>query len=40
MFEDDAETDKFDDMKDELEDGLIAYQKLNPDAIAFFTKTD
>ena len=40
MFEDDAETDKFDDMKDELEDGLIAYPKLHPDAIAFFTKTD
>ena len=40
MFEDDAETDKFDDMIDEAEEGLIAYRKLHPDAIAFFTKTD
>ena len=30
--------DKFDDMIDEA--GLIAYPKLNPDAIAFFTMTD
>ena len=27
-------------MKDEVEEGLIAYRKLHPDAIAFFTKTD
>jgi hypothetical protein len=40
MYEDDAETDKFDDMIDEAEEGLIAYRKLHPDAIAFFTKTD
>lgn len=40
MFEDHAETDKFDDMIDEAEEGLIAYRKLHPDAIAFFTKTD
>ena len=40
MFEDDAETDKFDDMIDEAEEGLIAYRKLHPDAIAFFTKAD
>ena len=40
MYEDDAETDQFDDMKDEVEEGLIAYRKLNPDAIAFFTNTD
>ncbi len=40
MYEDYAETDKFDDMKDEVEEGLIAYRKLHPDAIALFTKTD
>ncbi len=40
MYEDDAETNKFDDMIDEAEEGLIAYRKLHPDAIAFFTKTD
>jgi hypothetical protein len=40
MFEDDAETYKFVDMIDEAEEGLIAYRKLHPDAIAFFTKTD
>jgi hypothetical protein len=40
MYEDDAETDKFDDMIDEAEQGLIAYRKLHPDAISFFTKTD
>jgi hypothetical protein len=40
MYEDDAENDKFDDMIDEAEEGLIAYRKLHPDAIAFFTKTD
>ena len=39
-YEDDAETDKFDDMIDEAEEGLIVYRKLHPDAIAFFTKTD
>jgi hypothetical protein len=27
-------------MIDEAEEGLIAYRKLNPDAIAFFTKAD
>ena len=40
MYEDDADTDKFDDMIDEAEEGLIAYRKLHPDAIAFFAKTD
>jgi hypothetical protein len=40
MYEDDVETDKFDDMIDEAEEGLIDYRKLHPDAIAFFTKTD
>lgn len=39
MYEDDAETDKFDDMIDEAEEGLIAYRKLHPDAIAFFIQT-
>ena len=37
MFEDDAETKKFNDMIDEA--GLIAYQKLHLDTIAYFTKT-
>jgi hypothetical protein len=27
-------------MIDEADEGLIAYRKLHPDAIAFFTKTD
>ena len=40
MYEDDVEADKFDDMIDEAEEGLIDYRKLHPDAIAFFTKTD
>jgi hypothetical protein len=40
MYEDAADTEKFDDMIDEAEEGLIAYRKLHPDAIAFFTKTD
>ncbi len=40
MYEDDAETDKFDEMIHEAEEGLIAYRKLHPDAIAFFIKTD
>ena len=39
MYDDDAETDKFDDMIDEAEEGLIAYRKLHPDTIAYFTKT-
>ena len=38
MHKDDAETDRFDDLIEEA--GLIAYQKLHPDAIAFFTKRD
>ena len=40
MYEDAADTEKFDDMIDEAEEGLIAYRKMHPDAIAFFTKTD
>ena len=40
MYEDDADTEKFDVMIDEALEGLIAYRKLHPDAIAFFTKTD
>jgi hypothetical protein len=40
MYEDAADTEKFDDMIDEAQEGLIAYRKLHPDAIAFFTKTD
>jgi hypothetical protein len=40
MYEDDAEADQFDDMIDEAEEVLIAYRKLHPDAIAFFTKAD
>lgn len=40
MYEDDAESDQFDDMIDEAKEGLIVYRKLHPDAIAFFTKAD
>lgn len=36
MYEDDAETNKYDEMIDEAEDGLIAYRMLQPDAIAIF----
>lgn len=39
IYEDDAETHKFDDMIDEAEEGLIAYRKLHPDAIDFFIQT-
>jgi hypothetical protein len=38
MYEEYADTERFDDMLDEA--GLIAYRKLHPHAIAFFTKTD
>lgn len=40
MYEDDADTDKFDDMIEEADESLIASLKLHRDAIAFFTKTD
>ncbi len=40
MYEDDTETDQFDDLIEEAEEGLIVYRKLHPDAIAFFTKTE
>jgi hypothetical protein len=40
MYDEYADTDKFKDMIEEAEEGLIAYRKLHPDAIAFFTKTD
>jgi hypothetical protein len=40
MYEDDDEADLFDDMIDEAEEGLIAYRKLHPDAIAFFYMSD
>ncbi len=40
MYEEYADTDKFEEMIEEAEEGLIAYRKLHPDAIAFFTKTD
>jgi len=40
MYEEYADTDKFEEMIEETEEGLIAYRKLHPDAIALFTKTD
>jgi hypothetical protein len=40
MYEENADTDRFEEMIEEAEEGLIAYRKLHPDAIAFFTKTD
>ena len=40
MYEEYADTDKFEEMIEEAKEGLIAYRKLHPDAIAFFTKTD
>jgi hypothetical protein len=40
MYEEYADTDKFEEMIEEAEEGLIAYRNLHPDAIAFFTKTD
>jgi hypothetical protein len=33
MYEQYAETDKFEEMIDEAEEGLIAYRKLHPDAM-------
>ena len=39
VYEEYAETDKFDDMIDEAEEGLITYRKLHPDAIDFFIQT-
>ena len=40
MYEEYADTDKFEEMIEEAEEGLIAYRKLHPDAIAFFIKSD
>ena len=40
IYEEYAETDKFDDMIDEAEEGLITYRKLHPDAIDFFIQTE
>jgi hypothetical protein len=40
MYEEYADTDKFEEMIEEAEEGLIANRKLHPDAIAFFIKTD
>ena len=40
MYEDYAETDKYDEMIEQAYEGLIAYRKLHPDAITFFTKSD
>ena len=40
MYEEYADTDKFEEMIDEAEDGFIAYRKLNIDAISFFIKKD
>lgn len=40
MYEEYADTDKFEEMIEEAEEGLIAYRKLHPDAISFFIKTD
>jgi hypothetical protein len=40
MYEQYADTDKFEEMIKEVKEGLIAYWKLHPDSIAFFTKTD
>jgi hypothetical protein len=39
MYEEYADTDKFEEMIEEAEEGLVAYRKLHPDAIAFFIKT-
>ena len=40
MYEEYADTERFDDMLEVAEEGLILYLKLHPDAIAFFTKID
>ncbi len=40
MCDEYADTEKFDEMIDEAEEGLISYRKIHPFAIAFFTKTD
>ena len=40
IYEEYADIDKFEEMIEEAEEGLIAYRKLHPDAIAFFTKAE
>jgi hypothetical protein len=40
MYEEYADTDKFEEMIEEAEESLIAYRKLHPDTIAFFIKSD
>ena len=40
MYEEYADTYKFEEMIELAEEALIAYRKLQPDAIAFFTQTD
>jgi hypothetical protein len=40
IYEEYAYTDKFEEMIEGAEEGLIAYRKLHPDAISFFIKTD
>ena len=37
MYEEYADTYKFEEMIELAEEALIAYRKLQPDAIAFFT---
>lgn len=40
MYEEYADSDKFEEMIEEAKEGLIAYSKLRPDAISFFIKSD
>ena len=40
MYEEYADTDKFEEMIEEAEEGLVTYRKLHPDAISFFIKSD
>jgi hypothetical protein len=39
MYEEYADTDKFEEMIEEAEEGLIAYRKLHPNVIDFFIKS-
>lgn len=40
MYEEYADSDKFEEMIEEAKEGLITYSKLRPDAISFFIKSD
>jgi hypothetical protein len=40
IYEDDADTEMYDQLVKEAKEGLMIYRKLHPDSIPFFIKTD